>query len=195
MSGHAWRGTHDGDSLARAVDQSVALVDHDPRWHAVFEAERARLVDLFPGVFIEIVHIGSTAIGDLRAKPTVDLMAGVASMNVAVSITDALCEHGYAVSDDLNGALTDRRFLMRHDEGRRTHHLHVVVHASQAWRDRVAFCALLRGDVGLRRRYELLKMDLAVRHAGDRDAYTEGKSAFIEAAIARCPTPAHRPPE
>ncbi len=187
-SGPAWRGTRDGDSLARAVEQSVDLVDHDPRWHAVFEAEHARLVALFPGVFAEIAHIGSTPVADLRAKPIVDLMAGVSSMEAARALHDPLCDHGYAMSDELNRALTDRQFLMRHADGRRTHHLHIVVHESQAWHDRVAFCALLHGNADLRRRYERLKMDLVARHAEQRDAYTEGKSAFIEAAIRGCRT-------
>ena len=193
-SGHVWRGTHDGDSLARAIDQSVDVVDHDPRWRGVFEAERARLFELFPAVLIEVAHIGSTSVDGVRAKPIVDLMAGVTSMAPAVALLDPLCNHGYAVSDDLNHVLIDRQFLMRHADGRRTHHLHVVVHESQAWHDRVAFCALLRGDAELRGRYERLKMDLAARHAAHRDAYTEGKSAFIQAAIRRCrATFANRP--
>ena len=119
----------------------------------------------------------------LAAKPIVDLLAGVRSMDDADALTASLCAHGYANPVDVNRTLPDRRFLMRHADGRRTHHLHLVVHGSQAWTDRVAFARLLRDDAGLRERYEALKRHLAGRFSRERDAYTEGKSAFIRAAL------------
>ena len=182
MNDGSWAGASDGDSLQRAIDDPVGLVAHDPHWPRVFEAERQRLMRLFPGRFIEIGHIGSTQ-ASLSAKPIVDLLAGVRSMDDAKVLTDALGAHGYAHPLAVNGSLPDRRFLMRHADGKRTHHLHLVVHGSDAWNDRVAFARLLRDDADLRDRYEALKRVLAQRFAHERDAYTEGKSAFIRAAL------------
>ncbi len=184
MIRHRWVGLGEGESLRRAIDQSVDLVDHDPRWAELFAAERDRLMAVFPGTFVEIAHIGSTPIADLRAKPIIDLLAGVRSMDVAYALNEPLCRNGYATSLEFNGTLTDRQFFMRHANGRRTHHLHVTVHDSGAWHDRLDFSRLLRDDADLRDRYEALKSDLVARHADDREAYTEGKSAFIRAAIA-----------
>ena len=183
MSRHIWHGADEGGLLLRAVDQPVELLDHDSHWHAIFAAERDRLMRLFPSIIVDIAHIGSTPIEDLRAKPIVDLMAGVRTMDEAIALNDPLCANGYATSSDLNRSLTDRQFFMRHAGGRRTHHLHVVVHDSQGWHKRVAFCRLLRDDADLRHRYSRLKTDLLAHHADDRDAYTEGKSAFIQSAL------------
>jgi GrpB-like predicted nucleotidyltransferase (UPF0157 family) len=64
---------------------------------------------------------------------------------------------------------------------RRTHHVHVRLprdaEAELAFRD------LLRADPALVRRYALLKENLAARFPMDRDAYTEGKSAFVANAL------------
>ena len=185
MTRHVWNGEHHDASLTRAVDQSVGLVDHDPRWSARFTAERERLMRVLPDAFVDIAHIGSTPIEGLKAKPIIDLLAGVRTLDVMLGLAERLCANGYTSSDTFNRTMTDRQFFMRHAHGERTHHLHLVVHDSEAWVDRVEFNHLLRDDPDLRQRYEALKRALADTHADDREAYTEGKSAFIRAAIGR----------
>ena len=185
MSGHAWSGAGDADSLSRAVDQPVSLVPHDPGWASAFEAERTRLTAALPDTFVDVVHIGSTSIEGICAKPIIDLLAGVRTIDDVFTLHDALCASGYTTSKDFNRTLTDRQFYMRHADGHRTHHLHIVVHDSQTWRDRIVFRDRLRADPQLRARYQSLKSDLAARYADVRESYTEGKSAFIQSAIAR----------
>ena len=66
-------------------------------------------------------------------------------------------------------------------ETRRTHHLHVRIPADAA--AELAFRDRLRSDGALARRYERLKEELAARYPTDREAYTEGKTAFVAAAL------------
>ena len=179
----AWDREDEDESLTRAIDEPVDLSDHDADWHGAFEVERARLMTALPGVFVDVAHIGSTPVASLQAKPVIDLLAGVRSREVAFGLHDALCANGYTTSRDFNRSLHDRQFFMRHAAGRRTHHLHVVVHDSPAWHDRVDFSRLLRDDAALRERYQELKMALVAQHADDREAYTQGKSAFIREAL------------
>ena len=117
----------DYESLQRAIHEDVALHACDPQWPALFAAERDRLLGLFPQI-VAIEHIGSTAIEGLSAKPIIDLMAGMASMEVALLLAEPLCQSGYITSVDFNALLTDRQWFMRWADGHRTHHLHVVVH-------------------------------------------------------------------
>jgi len=165
--------------VTRAFEQPVELADHDAAGPAEFEAERARLMDALPGTFVAIEHIGSTAVEGLRAKPLIDLLAGVRSMDEARALSAPLERIGYTTSPELNATLATRQWFMRQSGGRRTHHLHVVVHDSEDWNARVGFRDRLRADPALRHRYEALKEDLALRYADDRDAYTDGKSTFI----------------
>lgn len=75
----------ESESLERAIHEEVALVPHDPLWPALFQAERERLMSLFPPQLLDVQHFGSTAIPGMPAKPIIDILAGVASLAVAGS--------------------------------------------------------------------------------------------------------------
>ena len=175
----------DQQSLAAAINEEIALSAHDPAWAQAFELERARLHSLLPGVFLAIEHIGSTAVAGLVAKPVIDLLAAVESLDDVDVLIDWLCENGYATSREFNATLADRKWLMRWRDGRRTHHLHIVVRGGAPWHDRLAFRDALRRDPALADRYATLKTELAVRHQADREAYTEAKAAFVRDAVER----------
>lgn len=174
---------NDEDSLNRAIHEPVTLVPYDPGWPARFEAERRRLLALFPGRILDVAHFGSTAVPGMPAKPVIDMLAGVASMAAADALMAPLQDSGYVTSAAFNATLEGRRWLMRYADGRRTHHLHLVVLDGPEWRRRLRFRDALRADEALAGRYARLKRDLARRLGGDREAYTEAKGAFIRDAL------------
>jgi GrpB-like predicted nucleotidyltransferase (UPF0157 family) len=174
------RRVNDAESLESAIHEEVNLQAYNDAWPAMFVAERDRLLGLLPLSFIDIEHIGSTAVPGLVAKPVIDMLAGVESMVVARSLSAVLLEAGYATSAEFNARLGDRQWFMRWADGRRTHHLHVVVHRGPAWRKRLHFRDALRADPVLAARYAALKAELAVRHPSDREAYTQAKAAFVQ---------------
>lgn len=171
------------ESLERAIDEAVEICSHDPRWPSLFEAERQRLLQRFPGEFVAIEHFGSTAVPGLAAKPIIDLLAGVTSMAQADALMAPLCESGYATSMEFNASLDGRRWLMRWAAGRRTHHLHLMIHDSEEWQRRLAFRDLLRTDAALADRYAQLKRRCAARFRSDREAYTAAKADFVREAL------------
>jgi GrpB-like predicted nucleotidyltransferase (UPF0157 family) len=174
----------DQESLHAAIQEHVELVPYDPAWPRVFELERARLRLQMPDTFRAIEHIGSTAVPQLSAKPIVDILAGVASLESVDDLTARLSVAGYTTSAEFNASLSDRKWFMRWRNGRRTHHLHVVVHDGQAWRERLAFRDRLRVDPDAAAQYQELKAALALEHRNDREAYTGAKRNFVELLLA-----------
>ncbi|MEO6451834.1 MAG: GrpB family protein [Burkholderiaceae bacterium] len=174
----------DERSLVAAINEEVSLHPHDPAWAQVFELERNRLQSMLPGCFLAIEHIGSTAIPGLVAKPIVDIMAAVRSLEGVDALIERLCDNGYSTSLEFNASLTDRKWLMRWRDGHRTHHLHIVVLGNAQWVDRLAFRDALRGDPAQAQRYAELKTTLATRHRDDRGAYTDAKSLFVRDTVA-----------
>lgn len=170
-------------SLQRAIAEPVEVVPSDPSWAISFELERQRLVGLCPRVFIDLQHIGSTAVAGLPATPVIDILAGVASMARALALAPALRKAGYTSSEVVNAALPDSQWFMRWANGQRTHHLYVAVHDDDYWLDRLRFRDLLRRDTDLAGRYLALKQALVLRHGRDREAYTDGKSDFVRQAL------------
>ena len=167
------------ESLVAAIHEGVLLRDYDPSWPDAFSLERSRLLSLLPGTFTDIQHVGGTAVPGLAAKPIIDILAGVESMAVAEALAEPLCRSGYTTSAEFNKTLTDRQWFMRWANGRRTHHLHVVVHGAGPWNEHLNFRDKLRTQPELAADYAALKLELAAKHTTDREAYTNAKQAFI----------------
>ncbi len=171
------------ESLLAAIHEDVELHSHDSSWAQVFEAERERLIFIFPSIFIDIQHIGSTSIPGLIAKPIIDILAGVESITIAEQLTLPLCQSGYNTSAEFNASLSDRKWFMRWANGHRTHHLHLVVHDSTIWHERLKFRDALRSKPEYAEQYAALKAKLAATHPKDREAYTNAKAEFVRAIV------------
>jgi GrpB-like predicted nucleotidyltransferase (UPF0157 family) len=171
------------ESLLAAIHEEVRLQPYDSLWPSKFSTERQRLASLLPSAFVEIEHIGSTAVPGMPAKPVIDLLAGVESMAVAKSIAESICASGYTTSTEFNKTLVGRMWFMRWAEGHRTHHLHVVVQDGDVWREHLAFRDALRSSPSVAARYAALKNQLAARHSTDREAYTNAKAEFIHSTL------------
>ena len=156
----------------------VRLVEHDPAWAARFADERARLLTVLGDLPAEIEHVGSTAVPGLVAKPILDLLVGRPPGDVAPYVA-ALQRAGYVYRGE--AGIPGRHYFRRGDP--RTHHLHLVERGGALWRDHLAFRDRLRADAALAAEYGALKQRLALRHAGDRAAYTEAKAPFVTAVL------------
>lgn len=155
-------------------DAPIEIVEYDRIWPSRFEVERERLLPLLPGA--EIHHIGSTAVPGMPAKPVIDLMALIEDLDAPIA---ALVERGgYQYPEAFNAALSHRRWLCRPSAAHRTHHLHLTDERTELGRH-LCFRERLRADARLRGEYARLKRDSARRCHGDREAYSEAKSAFV----------------
>ena len=168
-----------------AIDEEIQLTAYEAGWPAAFAAERDRLLATFASQLLRVEHFGSTAVPGMPAKPIVDILAGVASMQVADALFEPILAAGYTTSRAYNAMLADRRWFMRSSEGRRTHHLHVVVADGNVWTERLAFRDALRASADLAQHYADLKRELAARFRCDREAYTQAKSAFVASVLAQ----------
>ena len=87
--------------LARAGDPEapVEVVDYDPTWPAQFQAERILLEPLLgPWLAGFVEHVGSTAVPGLPAKPVIDLMAPVVSLEASRPAIAAMAGLGIATT-------------------------------------------------------------------------------------------------
>ena len=169
----------------------ICIVDYDPDWPAQFEKEAARLRTAFsPWLITRMEHMGSTAVPGLAAKPILDLLVGVVSLDEArQKAVPILAEMGYAYWHDNPDDATHFFFVkgLPPSALRRTHHIHMVEPGSPFW-ERLRFRDYLRTHAGDRDAYAALKRDLAVRFADDREAYTDAKTEFIKAIMEKVKT-------
>jgi GrpB-like predicted nucleotidyltransferase (UPF0157 family) len=164
-------------------DEPVTVQAYDPVWPARFEDER-RLLRPVLGEFISggIHHVGSTAVPGLDAKPVIDILAGIGDLTTARPCIDLLVPLGYLYAPYRAGEML---WFCKPHPARRTHHLHLVPVGSARYRDELLFRDYLREHPNARAGYARLKHDLAVRHRQDREAYTQGKTAFVQEILRR----------
>ncbi len=161
----------------------IEIVSYDPAWPAKFSAERELLLDrLRPWLFGPIEHVGSTAIPGLRAKPVIDIMVAVETLSQsrdAIPVLESLGYHYWPYKADV------MHWLCKPSAEFRTHHLHLVPLNSDLWQARLAFRDYLRSDAMAVADYATLKDDLAEKYRSDREAYTEGKTSFVQGIVER----------
>ena len=164
------------------VDAPIELEPYNPVWPEAFRSERS-LLDrvLAPWLVGRIEHVGSTAVPGLLAKPVIDIMAPVASLDASRAALTALEAVGYCYAPYKADV---EHWLCKPSPERRTHHLHLVPLGSKGWRDCLAFRDLLLSDAAIARDYAALKTRLAAIHRVDRERYTQEKGPFIESALA-----------
>jgi GrpB-like predicted nucleotidyltransferase (UPF0157 family) len=161
-----------------AADAPIELVGYDASWPALFAAERDALRRAIgPWLRGEIEHIGSTAVPGMAAKPVIDMMAPVESLQASRPALERLAALGYCYAPYREDVM---HWLCKPSPRHRTHHLHLVVAGSPLWEDRIAFRDALRADPAVARRYAELKERLAREHRDDREVYTDSKGPFIE---------------
>lgn len=164
-------------------EEPIYLVPYDADWPRRFAEECALLESvLAPWLAGPIVHIGSTAVPGLTAKPIIDIMAGVRDLPSSLGARDALAHLRYMYFPYRPEVM---HWFCKPSPAHRTHHLHLVPVSSSLWSDRLIFRDYLRSSAAAAAEYAELKIALAARYQGDREGYTEAKSAFVRSIIDR----------
>ena len=163
-------------------DAPIEIVAYDDSWPEKFEVERSLLeVALSPWLVGTIQHIGSTAVANLPAKPVIDIMAPVRSLQVSRPAIEAAAALGYVYYPYKSDVM---HWFCKPSPAHRTHHLHLVPNESELWHRQLAFRDALRRNQSLAAEYTNLKKSLSERFRLNREAYTEAKAPFIERVLA-----------
>jgi GrpB-like predicted nucleotidyltransferase (UPF0157 family) len=165
------------------ADQRIDIVDPDPSWAGRFTEQQAVVAELLaPWLAGPVEHIGSTAVPGLSAKPVIDMLAPVASLERARDALPVLADAGWVFwPQDPCGHY--RLWLLRPRPEARTHHLHVIEAQDPHARALLTFRDALRGDPRLRREYASLKERLCEQHRDNRNAYTNAKEDFVNRVL------------
>ena len=167
-----------------SAHDSVVIAPPDPSWAMAFEHVKTDLLLALGARVLAAEHIGSTAVPGLAAKPVIDVLLGVASLDDVAPCVPILEARGWQYPVDFNRDLVGRRFFLKRDaQGVRTHHAHFVIHQGPLWAEYLLFRDRLRASPELRGRYEQLKRDLADKFHDQRERYTASKTGFVKEVL------------
>ncbi len=150
-------------------------------WPLLFLQEKKNIVRLLGGeIALRIEHIGSTAVSDLSAKPTIDILVEIpAGDDIKYKIIKKTTSHGYRyMHEQTDHIMVVKGYTPEGFKGQ-CYHIHMGPKDCDDLWDRLYFRDYLRSNPSAAGEYAKLKRGLAIKYKYDREAYTEAKTDFI----------------
>ena len=159
------------------MGQHIVVTDYDPLWAKKFAKEALLIRGMMEENCISIYHIGSTAVPGLAAKPIIDIMVVVRSLERVDAVAETFSNIGYEYLGEFG--MAGRRYLRKGGD-ERTHQIHIF--QADDWNNigrHLAFRDYMRTHEQERNRYARIKKGLAQKFPYDIDSYCDGKEAFV----------------
>ena len=157
----------------------IQVVSHDPTWAEKFEVEAKRIGKTLGEAAARIHHIGSTAIPKIKAKPIIDILLEVTSLEALDEKSPMLEASGYEAKGEFG--IPGRRYFRLDDPGgMRTHQIHAFEMGVANVVRHIAFRDYMRAHPLVAEEYGALKERLAHAYPHDMAAYMDGKDAFVK---------------
>lgn len=158
--------------------QHIVVAEYNPQWASMFETEANLIKEILQENLVEIYHIGSTAVPKLAAKPIIDIMPVVQSLEKVDGVSSLFEEIGYEYLGEFG--VIGRRYLRKGGD-ERTHQIHIFAKGDTNNINRhLAFRNYLRTHPKEREQYSALKRKLAHKFPYDIDGYCDGKETFVK---------------
>jgi len=155
---------------------SVRVLPYDFRWSEWFREIRNQVWAQVSDLVLDVVHVGSTSIEGMSAKPIIDIDIVVPDMADVDEIISRLGRIGYNHQGDLG--IKGREAFGLDYIHKYPHHLYLVTIDSTAYRNHVLLKKHLTENLEAFRRYNDLKLGLA-ESSESREAYWRSKTSLI----------------
>lgn len=162
------------------VPRPVVIVPYQTEWPLLFEQEATRIRAALGDLLVSLEHIGSTSVPGLAAKPIIDMLAGLRSLDDTPRFAPALINLGYRYFPEHETEMPDRRYFSRILDDNHGYHLHMVEPGTRFYQRHLAFRNYLRGHPETAAEYAALKLELSAKFGSDREGYTAAKTDFIQ---------------
>lgn len=156
----------------------IFLVEPKECWEQQYEEMEALLKEVLADLSgLRISHIGSTAIKGIWSKDTVDVLVEVGADADIEHAAQLLEQNGFIRMLSSETRISLNRGYTPEGFADKVYHIHVRYRGDN---DEVFFRDYLNAHPDVAAEYEKLKLSLWKAHEHDRDAYTEGKTAFVK---------------
>jgi GrpB-like predicted nucleotidyltransferase (UPF0157 family) len=154
----------------------ISVVPHNPEWTQWFSNLSKPIWEKIGDYVIDIIHVGSTSVVGMSAKPVIDIDVVVKDWIFFHEIVRRLGELGYEHQGDL-GISGREAFKLTH-ESTHPHNLYVCHIESIAYKNHILLKKHLSENPEDFKRYKELKISLGLR-ATNVDEYTRRKTELI----------------
>ena len=157
---------------------NIIVVDYNPNWKTLYEKEAKAISMILQDILVDIHHIGSTAIENLKAKPIIDIMPIVKDIDDVDKYNTLFEGLGYECMGELG--IRNRRYFRKGGDNR-THQIHIFQEEDEPNIIRhLAVRDYLRSHTNIMEEYGELKAELANKFPKDIEGYCTGKEIFMQ---------------
>ena len=170
------------------MKREVKVVPYNKDWPRLYQLEVVSLRTVLGDEIVSVHHIGSTAVPDLPAKPTIDILLEVPEDINNRWLIRQIKDLGYHFIPRPENPPPHMMFVKGYSEkglGGVSYHMHIRHKGN--W-DELYFRDYLRKHPESAKEYAALKIKLAGIYRNDREAYTDGKTEFINRITALAKT-------
>ncbi len=158
--------------------RKLEVVAYQPSWQTMFAKEKQLLLAHLPNSnIVNIHHIGSTSVPELAAKPIIDILLEVHSLQELDEADHLFSQMNYEIKGE-NGIANRRYFQKGGDQ--RSHHLHAFAINDVNVSKHLAFRDYLRQFPAIKNAYQTLKQQAVLACNGDMEKYMAHKHDFIQ---------------
>ena len=180
----------------------IQLEKYNPDWTNVYNDIRVDLFNQLEFLNPKIEHIGSTSIFDLSAKPIIDIIVGISTLDQLDKAVEPLINNGYIYYEIFNSVMPYRRFFVKlksrpdnifipkvyyeNDEvpnevnEYKLANIHIFEYNSFHWKRHIAFRDYLKIHADIKNEYQKLKTNLSTLNWQDGSEYNLAKNDFIK---------------
>ncbi|MCL9783614.1 GrpB family protein [Vibrio sp. S4M6] len=156
----------------------VEVIEHNDEWQRNFNQEKSLLSGVLEASNVaQIHHIGSTSVEGLCAKPIIDILLEVHSLEELDANTKEMESLGYEAKGEFG--IEGRRYFQKSAE-KRTHQVHAFLLDSRQAKRHLAFRDYLRAFPDIASEYGRIKKEAAAMCQNDIEVYMDYKDGFIK---------------
>lgn len=157
---------------------NIIVSTYNPLWKEEYNKESQVIAKILGSQLVDIQHIGSTSVENLKAKPIIDIMPIVKDINEVDKYNLEFEELGYECMGTFG--MANRRYFRKGGEDR-THQIHIFEEGDSMNIIRhLAVRDYLRTHPTIADEYGELKAKLAKEFPNDIDGYGDGKEDFMK---------------
>ncbi len=157
--------------------RKIEVVEYDPEWAIKFESEKVLLQEAIGDAALNIEHIGSTSVSRLMAKPIIDILIEVSSLQSLDAKDKKLESLGYEIKGEND--IEWRRYFQKGGD-QRTHHVHAFQTGDENSTRHRAFKEYLIAHPKISKEYGVIKKQAARNCKNDSVLYMTLKHEFIQ---------------
>jgi GrpB-like predicted nucleotidyltransferase (UPF0157 family) len=173
-----WQPAESSDDIVGLKLGTARLMPHNPEWKDMYLKEKKLVLSVIGSKVLDMQHIGSTSVPGLKAKPVIDMVVGVKSLDDTFDLIDDLASIGYAFKGE--SGVPGRNFFVKTINKIRTHQIHVTEINSYRWFRFTLFRDYLCNNPDALKQYQEIKESMSAKFYNNKKAYSDGKISFID---------------